>query len=44
METEAQKQINELARFILEEVLGEPSQNEGAIECAMRLIRAKYVV
>ena len=43
METEVRKQIDELARFILEEVPGEPSRNEGAVECAIRLIKAKYV-
>lgn len=32
-------QINELAGFITEEIPGEPSQNEGAIECAIRIMR-----
>ena len=33
------KQIDDLATFILENVPGEPSQNETAVECAVRLLR-----
>ena len=32
-------QVEELSRFIMAEVPGEPSQSEGAIETAIRLIR-----
>jgi hypothetical protein len=35
----ADVQIARLARFIMEEVPGEPSQSEGAVECAIRIIR-----
>ena len=31
-------QIEELANFIMAEVDGEPSKNEGAVECAIRII------
>lgn len=31
-------QINDLAEFIIHEVPGEPSQSEGAIACAIRLL------
>ena len=40
MSETAQQQIDRLARFIMEEVPGEPSQSEGAIDTAIRLIRA----
>lgn len=33
------EQINYLAEFIMREVPGEPSQNEGAVECAIRVMR-----
>ncbi len=33
------EQINSLANFIMSEVDGEPSQNEGAVECAIRIIQ-----
>lgn len=36
----AQEQVNALARFIMEEVPGEPSRSEGAVAVAIRLIRA----
>lgn len=36
-------QIHRLARFIMDEVPGEPSQGEGAIDCAIRLIREAQV-
>lgn len=32
-------QIDELANFIMAEVPGEPSRSEGAVECAIRIIR-----
>jgi len=32
-------QINKLAKFIMEKVEGEPSENEGAVDCAIRIIR-----
>jgi len=32
-------QIDRLAAFIMEEVPGEPSQNEGAVDTAIRVIR-----
>ena len=32
-------QIDELATFILEEVPGEPSRSEGAVDTAIRLLR-----
>ena len=34
-----EKQINRLANFILNEVPGEPSKNEGVVDCAIRIIR-----
>lgn len=34
-----QGQIDKLADFILEEVEGEPSQSEGAVDTAIRVIR-----
>lgn len=36
----ASDQIDQLANFIMAEVPGEPSPDEGAVECAIRLIRA----
>lgn len=35
----AQSQVDELGAFILAEVDGEPSRSEGAVECAIRVIR-----
>jgi hypothetical protein len=35
----AEQQIERLAKFIMAEVPGEPSQSEGAVDCAIRLIR-----
>ena len=32
-------QINELASFIMNEVPGEPSQSQGAVDTAIRIIR-----
>jgi hypothetical protein len=34
----AEEQIDKLARFILRNVPGEPSESEGAVDCAIRLI------
>ncbi len=36
-------QIDRLAQFILNEVPGEPSENEGAVDTAIRLMREFYV-
>lgn len=36
----AEDQIDELAAFIIAEIPGEPSQNEGAVATAIRLLRA----
>ena len=33
-------QIDRLARFIMDEIPGEPSQSEGAVDTAIRLLRA----
>lgn len=33
------KQIDKLANFIMTEVIGEPSRSEGAVDCAIRVIR-----
>lgn len=35
----AEQQIKRLARFIMEEIPGEPSQSEGAVDTAIRLLR-----
>jgi len=35
----ADEQIDRLARFIMEEVPGEPSQDQSAVDTAIRLIR-----
>jgi len=32
-------QIDQLANFIMAEVDGEPSENEGAVECAIRIMK-----
>ena len=32
-------QIDELANFIMKEISGEPSQNEGAVECSIRIMK-----
>lgn len=37
----SQKEIAILARYIMDEIPGEPSRNEGAGECAVRLLK-KY--
>ncbi len=33
------EQIKELACFIMGNIEGEPSQDEGAVECAIRIMR-----
>ena len=35
------RQIEELGNFIMREIPGEPSQNQGAVETAIRLLRAQ---
>lgn len=37
-----QSQVERLANVILLEIPGEPSQSEGAIDCAIRLLRKAY--
>lgn len=39
-----EKQIDNLAKFIMDEIPGEPSQNQGAVDTAIRLLKkqAKY--
>ena len=39
----AEEQIDALAEVIMYEIPGEPSRGEGAIACAIRLLRAAYV-
>ena len=39
-----QSQIEGLGKFILENVPGEPSQSEGAVDCAIRILRKQKVV
>lgn len=39
-----QAQIDKLASFIMDEVPGEPSQNEGAVDTAIRLLRSACTV
>ncbi len=36
------KQIQTLADFIMREIPGEPSQDQGAVDTAIRLLRAAY--
>jgi hypothetical protein len=36
----AQQQIDKLAKFIMAEVPGEPSESESAVDCAIRIITA----
>lgn len=40
---EAIVQIGQLAEFILAEIPGEPAESQGAVETAIRLLRAAYV-
>ena len=37
------KQIDRLAFFILSSVPGEPSRSEGAVDCAIRIMREQQV-
>ena len=37
---ESSAQINKLAKFIMDEIPGEPSESEGAVDVAIRLLRA----
>jgi len=37
-----ESQIEKLANFIMQEIDGEPSKNEGAVECAIRLLKKCY--
>src|SRR5699024_1091009 len=39
-EPEANSQIDKLAYFIMSEVEGEPSQNQGAVDTAIRIIKS----
>ncbi|MBA7633886.1 hypothetical protein ES703_41457 [subsurface metagenome] len=39
MSESAEEQIQRLATFIMLEVDGEPSQSEGAVDCAIRVIK-----
>jgi hypothetical protein len=41
-EPTAEQQIAALAQVIMEEIPGEPSRSEGAVECAVRLLREAY--
>ena len=36
-------QIDRLAKVIIDEIPGEPSENEGAVDTAIRLLRAAYI-
>ena len=38
-ETKESKQISQLANFIMAEIPGEPSQDEGAVDCAIRIMK-----
>lgn len=40
MSETAEQQIDRLATFIMDEVPGEPSQSQGAVDTAIRLIRS----
>jgi hypothetical protein len=37
--TDRWAEVERLASFIMDEIPGEPSQSEGAIDCAIRLLR-----
>ena len=43
-EPSPEDQIQRLAQFIMDEIDGEPSQSEGAVECAIRLLRGYTAV
>lgn len=36
------EQISQLANYIMQNVPGEPSRSEGAVDTAIRLLREKY--
>lgn len=40
----AKQELDRLADFILEHVPGEPSRNEGAVDCAIRILRRTLAV
>lgn len=40
--TPLEEQVQELANVIMFEIPGEPSRSEGAIACAIRLLRKAY--
>lgn len=42
MMDEAQQQVERLADFIMAEVPGEPSQSQGAVDTAIRLLREQF--
>ncbi len=42
-ESQAEKQVDELASFIMREWPGEPSQDEGAVKTAIRVMHASLV-
>lgn len=42
-EESASEQIERLSEFIIAEVEGEPSKSEGAVDCAIRLLRQAFV-
>lgn len=44
MTDQSSDQINELAKFIMERIPGEPSRSEGAVDTAIRLLGAVYPV
>jgi hypothetical protein len=43
MEESSEHQITRLAEFIMKNIPDEPSQDEGAVDCAIRLLRDVYV-
>lgn len=42
MDSPAKQQIGRLAEFIMDEIEGEPSQPEGAVDTAIRLLRSSH--
>ena len=43
MNESAEDQVRRLAEVIMDEIPGEPSQSQGAVDTAIRLLRAAYV-
>lgn len=43
MSESADEQIDRLATFIIEQIPGEPSVSESAVDVAIRLLRAAYI-